>query len=332
MHYRSIIITERGTPEVLKIVENELREPTPGEVRIKILATGVGLTDVAMRYGYYPYAPKIPFVPGYEIVGMIDKIGAGTSRVAVGDRIGALTVSGGYAEYIYLSEGELFHVPSQLDPAEVVALILNYTTAYQMLYRTTKVKKGNKVLITGASGGVGSALLELGNLAKLEMYGLASRKKHEIVRSLGGQPIDYKTKDFVKVIRDAEPDGLDFVFDGVGGEYIGRGFKVLRKGGKLVEYGFPGFTAMLLGYAKLKMLDILPNRKSGEFYGITAQYIKDKQPFFDDISILLKLLEDGKLKPIIAEKFPILDAAKANALLESGNISGKIVLQSPELL
>ena len=164
------------------------------------------------------------------------------------------------------------------------------------------------------------------------MYGLASKKKHEIVNRLGGQPIDYKSQDFVKVIRDAEPDGLDFVFDGVGGEYIGRGFKVLRKGGKFIEYGFPGFMAMLLGYAKLKMLDILPNRKSGEFYGITAQYIKDKQPFFDDISILLKLLEDGKLKPIIAEKFPILDAAKANALLESGNISGKIVLQSPELL
>ena len=144
--------------------------------------------------------------------------------------------------------------------------------------------------------------------------------------------VHYKTQDFVKVILETEPNGLEFVFDGVGGDYIGRGFRVLRNGGKLVEYGYPGYTSMLLGYAKLQLLHMLPNGKSGEFYGITAQYKKDKQPFFDDIPELMKLLEEGKLKPIIAKKLPILDAAKANELLESGNISGKIVLLAPELL
>ena len=332
MKYRSVVITKRGPPEVLKVIENELREARPGEVRLRVLATGVGFTDIAMRYGYYPYAPKIPFVPGYEIVGVVDELGEGVSQFAVGDRVAALTVYGGYAEYKYIGEEDLVHVPSQLDPAEVVTLILNYTTAYQMLYRSAKIKMGDRVLITGASGGVGTALLQLGKLANLNMYGLASNSKHDIVTKLGGWPIDYKVQDFVKVILETEPNGIEFVFDGVGRDYIGRGFRVLRTGGKLVEYGYPGYKAMLLGYAKLQLFHMLPNGKSGEFYGITAQYIKDKQPYFDDIPELIKLLKEGKLKPIIAKKLPILDAAKANELLESGSISGKIVLLAPELL
>jgi NADPH:quinone reductase-like Zn-dependent oxidoreductase len=332
MKYRSVVITRRGSPEVLKVVENDLREPGSGEVRVRVLATGVGLTDVVMRYGYYPYAPKIPFVPGYEIIGVVDALGEGVSHVTFGDRVAALTVYGGYAEYIYLGEEHLVHVPATLDPAEVVTLILNYITAYQMLHRSAKVKTGDKVLITGASGGVGTALLQLGKLASLAMYGTASHSKRDILTELGAIPIDYKTQDFVDVICETEPNGLDFVFDGVGGNYIGRGFRVLRRGGKLVEYGYPGFQAMLLGYAKLLLLHWLPNGKSGEFYGITAQYQKNKRPFFEDLPVLFKLLEEGTLKPLIAMKLPILEAAKANELLESGSIRGKIVLLAPELL
>src|SRR5215207_7561173 len=332
MKYKSVVITKKGPPEVLKVVENELRTPLTGEVRIKILATGVGRTDIVMRYGYYPFAPKIPFAPGYEIIGVVDAVGEGVSRVAVSDRVSALTVYSGYAEYIFLGEEHIVHVPPTLDPAEAVSLILNYVTAYQILHRFAKVKAGDKVLITGANGGVGTALLQLGKLANLTMYGTASHHHHDLLTKLGAIPIDYQTRDFVDVIHKAEPNGIDFVLEGIGGNYIQRGFAVLRRGGKVVEYGNPGFISLLLALAKLQVLNWLPNGRSGEFYGITGLYRKDRQPFIEDLPVLFKLLEEGKLKPIIAKKFSILEAAKANELLENGRVSGKLVLLAPELL
>lgn len=332
MQYKSVIITKKGSPEVLKIIENEVRPPKSGETRIKVLATGVGWTDVVMRYGFYPFAPKIPFSPGYEIIGVVDAIGEGVSRVAVNDRVAALTVYGGYSEYIFLNEEHLIHVPVTLDPAEAVSLILNSVTAYQMLHRFAKVKAGDRVLITGANGGVGTALLQLGKLANLTMYATASPNKHDLLLEQGAVPIDYTTQDFVNVIHKTEPNGIDFVFDGIGGNYIPRAFKVLRRGGKLVEYGNSGFMALLLDLLKLQILNWLPNGKLGEFYGITGIYRKDKRPFMEDLPTLFRLLQEGKLKPIISAKFPILEAAKANKLLESRKVNGKIVLLAPELL
>jgi NADPH:quinone reductase-like Zn-dependent oxidoreductase len=331
MKYKSVVVTRRGSPEVFKIVENDLRAPSAGEVRIKVLATCVGRTDVSYRYGN-AFAPKIPFVPGYEIVGVVDATGEGVITVTVGDRVAALIGHGGYAEYIFLGQEHLVHVPATLDPAEVATLVLNYVTAYQMLHRTAKVKAGDRVLIIGASGGVGTALLQLGKLAGLRMYGIASRSKHNVLTELGAIPIDYHTQDFVDVIRQAEPNGLDCVFDGMGGDTSERGFAVLGRGGKLVGYvPSPGFWALLLGLAKIALLNLLPNGKSVAFYGISELYRRDKRPFMDDLAALFKLLEAGQIKPIIAAKFPILEAAQANTLLESGSVVGNVVLVSPEL-
>jgi NADPH:quinone reductase-like Zn-dependent oxidoreductase len=331
MKYRSVVITRKGPPDVLKVVEHDLREPLAGEARLRILATGVGRTDVIMRRGYYPYAPKIPFTPGYEIIGVVDAIGPGVTRVTVGDRVAALTVYGGYAEYSYVGADHLVRVPDALDPVEAVTLILNYVTASQMLHRSAGVKRGDRVLITGASGGVGTALLQLGQLAGLTMYGTASRRNFDWLAALGAQPIDYHTQDFVEVIRAAEPVGLDVVFEGVGGSTIRRGFSVLRRGGKLVAYGNSGFTKLLIDLAQLQGLTLLPNGKSGTFYGISALYRKDRGPFMTDLPILFDLLSAGKLKPRIGAKFPLLEAAQANELLESGQVRGKIVLLAPEL-
>jgi NADPH:quinone reductase-like Zn-dependent oxidoreductase len=218
IRYKSVIVTKRGGPEVLKIIENDLRTPRAGEARIKILATPVCQDDIATRVGNRPFLPKIPFVPGYSILGVVDAIGEGVSSVTVGDRVAALTNFGGYAEYIYWREEKLVHVPTTLDPAEAVVLILNYLVAYQVLHRSAQVKPDDKVLIIGASGGVGTAFLQLGKLANLKMYGIASASKHSILTELGAIPIDYHTQDFVEVIRQAEPNGLNFVFNGMGEE------------------------------------------------------------------------------------------------------------------
>ena len=169
MKYKNVTVTKRGGPEVLQITENDLRSPVAREVRIKVLATGVGQTDINYRYGYSPLSPKVPFVPGYEMMGIVDAIGEGVTKVVVGDRVAALTGHGGYTEMIYLRQEHLVHVPQNLNPADVVTVVLNYVTAYQMLYRVAKVKAGDKVLLIGASGGMGTALLQLGKLDRLTL-------------------------------------------------------------------------------------------------------------------------------------------------------------------
>jgi NADPH:quinone reductase-like Zn-dependent oxidoreductase len=330
MKYKSIIVTRRGPPEVLQVIENDLRPPSAGEARIKILATPVCQDDIAARIGNRPFLPKIPFVPGYTILGVVDATGEGVINVAVGDRVAALTNLGGYAEYIFLDEEQLVHVPTTLDPAEAVVLILNYLVAYQVLHRIAQVKPDDKVLIVGASGGVGTAFLQLGKLANLTMYGIASRSKNSVLTEHGATPIDYHTQDFVEVIRKAKPNGLDFVFNGMGEEYFERGLAVLRRGGALVHYGGPqSFSRFLLLVVKLILYNLLPNGKAIKGYGT---HRVDHRLLMEDWAKLFKLLEEGKIKPIIAKKFPILEAAQANALLESGQVIGNIVLLAPELL
>jgi len=329
--YKSVIVTRRGPPEVLQVIENDLRPPSAGEARIKILATPVCLPDVQARHGHTPFPSKMPFVPGYAIIGVVDAIGKGVSNAAVGGRVAALTTYGGYTEYIFLGQEQLVRVPPNLDPAEAATLMLNYVLAYQTLHRSAKVKAGDKVLIIGASGGIGTAYLQLGKLANLTMYGIASKSKHNILTEYGATPIDYHTQDFVEVIRQAEPEGLDAVFDGMGGGYIERGFSVLRRGGTLVAYGNPlSFSRMLRLLGQVILFNLLPNGKTVKLYGNSSRL--NRRPFLEDWAILFKLLEEGKIKPVIMKRFPILEAAQANALLESGQVIGNIVLLAPELL
>ena len=339
MKYKSVIVTRTGPPEVLQVMENALRPPAAGEVRIKVLAASVCRPDITVRtgealYSGTPLGQKVPFVQGYSIIGVVDALGAGVTEVAVGDRVGALTVVGGYAEYLYWKCDRLIPVPTTRDPAEAVTLILNYIVAYQAMHRSAKVKDGDKVLIIGASGGIGTALLQLGNLAGLKMYGIASKSKHNILTEYGATPIDYHTQDFVEVIRQAEPDGLDVVLDGMMRlDYIRQGLALLRRGGRLVSFGEPaGLPELFRILATFITVNLLPNGKSFKLYGTSFYFLGDKKPYLEDWATLFKLLEEGKIKPVIEKKFPILEAAQANELLESGQVTGNVVLLAPALL
>jgi NADPH:quinone reductase-like Zn-dependent oxidoreductase len=328
--YKSVVATKKGGPEALEIIENDLRAPSAGEARIKILAVGVCQDDIAARVGTRPFLPKIPFVPGYTMLGIVDAIGEGVADVSVGERVAALTTFGSYAEYIFLDEAKLVHVPTTLDPAEAVTLILNYLVAYQIIQRSVQVRPGDKALIIGASGGVGTAFLQLGRLAGLKMYGLASFGKHKPLAECGAILIDYHAEDFVEVLHKSEPDGLDFVFNGMGEEYLGRGLAVLRRGGTLVHYGAPRSFAHFLSFlARFILLNLLPDGKTMKGYGT---HTVDIRLLKEDWLKLFKLLEEGKIRPIIAGKYPILEAAQANEVMESGQVIGNLVLLAPELL
>lgn len=339
MKYKSVSATRRGGPEVLQVVENDLREPSAKEVRIKVLAASVCRPDITVRrgeslYSGTPLGHKFPFVPGYSVIGVVDALGQGVHEVALGDWVGVLTVVGGYTEYLYWRSDRLIPVPQTLDPAEAVPLILNYIVAYQSLHRSARVKDGDTVLIIGASGGIGTALLQLGKLANLKMYGIASESKHRLLSKYGATPIDYHTQDFVEIIRQAEPNGLGAVLDGMTRlDDIRRGLTLLRPGGRWVSFGEPAGLGVLFRLLAIFIVtNLLPGGKSFKFYGTSFYFVGNRQPFLEDWATLFKLLEEGKIKPIIEKKFPILEAAKANALLESRAVTGNVVLLAPELL
>jgi NADPH:quinone reductase-like Zn-dependent oxidoreductase len=327
MKYKSVIVTQRGGLETVQIMENDLRPPAAEEARIRVLATPVCQDDIAIRIGNRPFLAKLPFTPGYACIGTVEAIGEKVTDVTVGDRVAALTNYGSHAEVLYWEANKLVHVPEAIDPAEGVTLILNYLVAYQILHRVAQVKAGDKALIVGASGGVGTAFLQLGRLAGVKMYGLASASKHATLIEYGATPIDYRTQDFVEVIRQAEPDGLDFVFNGMGEEYFERGLAVLRRGGVLVHYGAPqSFSRFLLLVAKLGLYNLLPNGKKIAGYG-THRLGTDL--FKEDWTALFGLLLAGQIRPVLEKTFPLLEATKAYALLESGAVTGNLVLLAP---
>ncbi len=299
--------------------------------------------SLLMREGVHPETPPLPFTPGWDLVGVVDRLGDGISGIEPGQVVAALPITGAYAEFVCLPQGELVPVPSGLDAAEAVSLVLNYVTAYQMLHRSAHVKPGQRALIHGAAGGVGSALLQLGRLAGLEMYGTCSSRGAPAVSDLGGIPIDYQHLDFVEEIHRLTSEGVDVVFDGIGGAHMWRSRKALRPGGTAVVYGLTsslrrgrlasgrsGGRHRLRGIAIFGLYIaggwLLPGRKRLVPYSI--QWLKRLRPalFRQDLIALLDLLQQQKIKPLIAQRFPLVEARHAHELLGEGGVTGKIVL------
>ena len=343
VRHTRIIVTHYGGPDALQVVEDKCPEPKAGEVRVRVLAAGVALPDLLMREGIHPETPPLPFTPGWDLVGVVDRLGSGVSGIERDQIVAALPISGAYAEFVCLPQRELVPVPPGLDAAEAVSLVLNYVTAYQMLHRSAKVRPSQRVLIHGAAGGDGSALLQLGRLAGLEMYGTCSSRGASAVSDLGGTAIDYQHLDFVKEIHRLTSEGVDVVFDGIGGTHIWRSRKALRPGGTVVAYGLtsslrggrlasgrPGRRRRLRPIAIFGLYIaggwLFPGWKRVVPYSI--QWLKRLRPawFRQDLTALLDLLQQQKIKPLIAQRFPLADARRAHELLGEGGVAGKIVL------
>ncbi len=340
--YRQVVIIEFGGPEVLQWVEQaSLPEPGAGQVRVRVLTSSASFTDIMVRKGLYPgVQTEPPFAPGYDVVGTVDKVGEGVEHFSVGQRVADLTVAGAYTEYIVLPAEKLVPLRHGVNDEEAVVLILSYTTAYQMLHRISQVKPGQRVLIHGASGAVGTALAQLGKISGLTMYGTASTAKQDYVRELGVIPIDYKTEDFVqRILELTEGEGVDVVFDAISVDNFERSYEVLNADGRLVTYGF--YNASLRGESMLDTgLEFLQwswlqlwwgwfpdgNKQVG-FYSIQDYREAHPDHFKADLGALFELLAEKNVAPTIYKTLPLKQAAEAHRMIEGGEVVGKIVLR-----
>jgi NADPH:quinone reductase-like Zn-dependent oxidoreductase len=289
---------------------------------------------------------------------VVEELGPGCSRLKVGNRIGALTVWGADAERVCVPEANAVEVPEDLDPAEVVSLVFTYMTAYQLLHRTAKVKRGETVLVHGAAGRVGTAVLELAAVAGLRMYGTCSARDRAAVERLGAVAIDYQNEDFLARVRELPGKGVDVVLDGLGGKMSLRSFRALRPGGRLVVYGH--YATLSHGHknrrawiewyaatATVALLGLLSPRRRVSAYRIQKLRGNRHQAlpvsgghralpvgggprnpawFREDFRALLELLREDKIHPVVAERLPLTDARRAHELLEQSASIGKLVL------
>jgi NADPH:quinone reductase-like Zn-dependent oxidoreductase len=323
-----------------------------------VLAAGVSFTDSMLRAGTYLGVPKAPFTPGYELVGVVEEVGPGCKRLRVGDRVGSLTVWGADAERVCVLEENAVPVPEDLDPGEVLGLVFTYMTAYQILHRTANVKPGETVLMHGAAGRVGTAVLELAAVDGLRMYGTCSARDFAAVERLGAVPIDYRNEDFLTRIRElTNGEGVDVVLDGLGGRLSLRSFRALRRDGRLVVFGhsdtlrnghksWRGWLEWYATTAAVALWGLLSPGKHVYAYRIQKlregrQVLpvssrhdapavgggpRDPDWFREDFVALVELLRAGKVHPVVAERLPLDEARHAHELLEDSAAKGKLVL------
>jgi NADPH:quinone reductase len=334
-HNRVVQVSRFGGPEGLEVVDASLPRAGRGEVRVRVLASGLEYTDVVIRRHLYPQtsARRPPFVIGYDVVGEIDQLGNGVSGFQLGDRVADMTVLGSNAAYRTLRASDLTRVPAGVDAAEAAALILSWTTAYQLLHRAAGVQRGQRVLVQGAAGAVGQALLVLGRMAGLELWGTARGEHAALIRELGATPIDYQREDFTSVL----PGGFDVVFDGIGEGGYRRSFAALKGGGLVCAYGYTAgvqpqrrLLSLLMWSARVylwrQLLSRLPGGKRLRIYSINLMRARHPAWFREDLERLFGLLATHSIHPRVAERISFDEVADAHRRLEAGGLDGKLVL------
>jgi len=332
---RVVQIRRYGNPDGLEVVDALVPTAGRGEVRVRVLASGLEYTDVVIRRHLYPQtaACRPPFVMGYDVVGEIDQLGDGVSGFNIGDRVADMTVLGSNAVYRTLRADHLTRVPTGVDAAEAAALILSWTTAYQLLHRAAQVQRGQRILVQGAAGAVGQALVVLGRMAGVELWGTARGEHAQLLRELGATPIDYQREDFTRAL----PGGFDVVFDGIGENAYRRSFAALKPGGLLCAYGYTAgvqpqrrllsiLTWIARVYVWRRLLSWMPGGKRIRIYSINAMRARHPAWFREDLERLFGFLASRAIRPRVAERISFDEVAEAHRHLEAGSLDGKLVL------
>lgn len=297
----------------------------------------MSFAEQQMRRGKYYDQPAFPFVPGYDLVGTAIAVGSGGDTELLGRRFAAVTKVGAWATHVEVDAAALLPVPAGLGAAEVETLVVNGITAWQMLHRIAGVRSGQRIVVLGANGGVGTTLVQLARAAGITVIGTASSRHHDLLRALGAEPVDSYDPEASARIRRLAPEGVDAVFDHVGGEGLVRSWRLLRRGGTLVSYGTAATKdaeggsqlPLLKLFGRLALWNVLPNGRSAHFYNFWAgrrRAIRFHARQRDAFTAVLRLLETGALQPQIAARFPLSRAGDALRLAETRTTAGKVIL------
>ncbi|CAL9403241.1 Mycocerosic acid synthase [Streptomyces sp. enrichment culture] len=335
-----VVLPGKVEPEGLQVRRGAVPAPGPGQVVVRMEATGVSFAEQQMRRGRYYDQPPFPFVPGYDLVGTVLTAGDGVAPSVVGTRVAALLKVGGWASHVVVDAADVVPVPDGIGAAQAETLVINGITAWQMLHRQARVRAGQTVLVHGANGGVGSALVQLARAAGADVIGTASARHHDALRERGVTPVDYRTEDIPARVRRLAPRGVDAVFDHVGGRSIVDSWGLLAPGGTLVSYGTASTrddegskqwpVLKLLG--RVWLWNALPNRRRAYFYNVWAGRALSKDRFRArlraDLTEVFEALRRGDITAQIAAELPLTQAAEALRLAESGTVAGKVVLRA----
>lgn len=338
---RQVWITKVGAPEVLQVREAPDPSPGPGEVRIRVEAAGINFADISARLGFYPDAPKIPCVVGYEVAGRIDAVGPGVPGERIGEDVLGLTRFGGYSDVVVVPERQATRRPHGLDARTAAAIPVTYITAYQMLIEMGRVRSGDRVLIHQAAGGVGLAAIDLCALTGgVETFGTASASKHEFVRARGlTHPIDYHSQDYEReVMRLTGGRGVDLILDPIGGDSWRKGLRLLRSTGRLVCFGMSSANTSkersiiggLKAIAQIPWLKVNPITLMNENKGVLGVNLGH---MWDEVERLSGWLDqllvwwaEGKVRPHVDRAFPFAEAAAAHSYIQERRNVGKVLL------
>lgn len=333
-----VVLPGKVEPEGLEIRHGAVPVAGPGEVVIRMEATGVSFAEQQMRRGRYYDQPPFPFVPGYDLVGTVLSTGEGVTPALAGTRVAALLKVGGWATHVRVEAADVVPVPDGIGAAEAETLVVNGITAWQMLHRKAHVRAGQTVLVHGANGGVGSVLVQLALAAGVKVIGTASVRHHDALRDRGVTPVDYREGDVPARVRELAPGGVDAVFDHVGGRSAVDSWHLLAPGGTLVSYGSASTrddtgskqwpVLKLLG--RVALWNTLPNGRHACFFNVWGGRALSKNRFRArlraDLTQVFEALRRGEVTPQIAARLPLADVAEALRLAESGTVAGKVVL------
>lgn len=325
---KKVLVPRFGDEDVLQVIEAEIASPRAGEVQVQVLHSVVAGSDVNMRRGTYPFQKKAPLTPGYSMIGRVLEQGSGVQAFAPGSLVACLTIYGAQAERMNIPAKFAIPVPEHVDLHQATALILDWMTAYEMLERSAKVQRGQRIFVHGLSGSVGTALLHLGKLRGAEVFGTATSSKHAELTGHGAVAFDYRQKDWIGEMQ--RLGGVDAVFDPLGYQSFDESYSILRRGGMLVGYGqnLPAFTNGPRPSPLPMILKLLARNlafwtgKRTTFFGL----LRTSKHFAPDLALLFQWLAEGRIQVPIKAVFPLREIQEAHRLYARGSGVGSIVL------
>lgn len=334
---RQIWITKVGGPEVLQVREAPDPVPSAGEVRIRVKAAGINFADLMARVGLYPDAPKVPCVVGYEVSGIVDAVGEGVTRVAVGDRVFGMPKFGGYTDTLVVNAAQAHKLPAAMTFEEAAALPVAYLTAHHMMLATGNLRPGSSILIHSAAGGVGLAAIQLATMRSCEIFGIASKSKHAFIKAQGCQnPIDHDT-DYSAAVRERTGGrGVDLILDPVGGKSWTQGYELLAPAGRLVAFGLSAAASgksrsvlhalsQVFQVKKWSPMRLMNDNKS--IQGVNMGHLFGEVAFLSEqFEALLAMYEAGHIKPHVDRVFRFDEAPLAHHYLHDRKAKGKVLL------